>query len=197
MSKHRHEMSGTTLQKSWSGLPAGYTRLEYVTSNNNIKGYIDTEVIPEETDYIQIDIYKRDTIAPFGADNFVIAHAASNEHWRVFNTTGVQVGSYTLYAWQQYIYKDGYLSEPKKFGTQALYSNGVKCRNKLYLFRRWSIEQFANAYISYCKIEKANGYVKELIPAIRNSDGMVGMYDIANHYFHVPPTGYLIAGPSL
>lgn len=52
MSRHRHEMQGTTIQKSGGLLPSGYTRLEYVESDNTRGGYIDTEVVPEFDDYI-------------------------------------------------------------------------------------------------------------------------------------------------
>lgn len=197
MSRHRHEMACTAIQKPGGLLPAGYTRLEYVTSNNTIQGWIDTRIIPEITDYIQIDVYRRNMIAPFGADNFVIAASGSDEHWRVFSKNGVYADAIILYKWQQYIYKDGSLLEPKTHGTVSVNSGGINCTGNLFLFRRYTIEQYVSADIAYCKIEKANGYVKELIPAIRNSDGMVGMYDIANNYFHVPSGGYLIAGPTI
>lgn len=200
MSRHRQQMSGTTIYKSGGGLPSGYTRLEYVESDNTRGGYIDTEVVPEFDDYIQIEIYRNGTAneQDFGSDNFIIADDGAFEYWRIFRAKGI-IGFHNriLYKWLKYVYENKNFSELNFNPGTVVTAYTVPCTKPLYIFRSYKKSKISGIRLSYFKIEKVNGYAKELIPAMRNSDGMVGMYDIANNYFHVPPSGYLTAGPTI
>lgn len=199
MSKHRHEMAYTAIQKS-SGLPAGYTRLEYVTSNATLGGYIDTGVIPEIDGTFELRVYRRDRNPPFSSDYLSVYINVDSEKWQLFYANTKDMGTRVLpYSWRTLRYESKKMYQYTDDGEleYTLSASTRRCSKSLDLFRRKNSGTRCDCDISYFKMTRANGYTLEYIPALRNSDGVVGFYDIANGVFIPPTSGTFVAGPSL
>lgn len=75
--------------------------------------------------------------------------------------------------------------------------------NPLTLFcGLWSTGPWRNGRgkIYSFKVTKNNGLIRDLVPCKRNSDDMVGMYDVVNEEFYYPPnyqSYQLVAGPTV
>lgn len=174
-------------------LPSGYTRLQYAIRNDNL-AYIDTGVIPEFDDAIQIDVAANSQYSSWGSDNFVV-HLG---YWRIFMDSGVGEGATTSEkAWASYRYADGVFTEPLQYPSKSLVRGVEPCTVPMFLFRRYSGNDVRDRsiLIAYYKDIKPDGSGCELYPAIRDADGVVGFYDILNDNFLEPIDGTLNAGP--
>lgn len=189
-----YKVYGNSLQ---SELPDGYTRLEYLESTGTQS--IDTGINPTVAKSTEIQIKLSETVitgsgSGFGLNLSLNAVNTSSGYWRLngiqTNTTR-QVGeifNITLKQTSQGRYyningEEGYGSNSEPSGSFCI---GVLGESPSYNLRaKWY----------YCKILENNQLVQNLIPARRNSDNVLGMYDtISNTFLTNAGTGEFIAG---
>ena len=194
-------------------VPAGYTQLEYLEStgtqwiDTGIKGNLNTKAI--------LDFQIRN----YNANGYILGSRTDQ------NTNAFLIGSYngrfvnSTYPFSQF---DGV---PEKIVAQLpnfdlnrhifeLSSNGFYIDGTLYetfsnptpfttrenitLFARYSYDGFKRGnFISYgLKLYESDTLVRNFIPARRNLDGVLGMYDtVTNTFFTNAGTGKFIGGP--
>ena len=181
-------------------LPSGFTQLEYVTSNPTLEGYIDTGVIPKINDTFELRVYRRNRNRPFGSDYFYVYIYVNNERWSIFNSSYKDMGTRVLpYSWRTFRYESKKMYQYTDDGEleYTLSASTKACTKSLNLFRSNGAAARCDCDISYFKMTSADGYTLEYIPALRNSDGVVGFYDIANGVFIPPTSGTFAAGPEV
>lgn len=180
-----------------SNLPDGYTQLEYIESTGT-QG-IDTGINPTVAKSTEIQIKLSETVlsgsgSGFGLNTNLNVVNTTLEYWRIngvqTNTTR-QVGkifNITLKQTSQGRYyningEEGYGSSREPSGSFYL---GVLGEAPGYnLKAKWY----------YCKILENNQLVQNLVPARRNSDNVLGMYDtVSNTFLTNIKTGMFIAG---
>lgn len=198
MSKHRHEMTGTALQKSGGGLPAGYTQLEYVQTDAEHIAYIDPNIKIKPTYYIEyvFKINKEALYFYFGDSYFCMYYSAGNQ-CRFFNYNKSRI----------YPSVDSYIKVLCQNGKLVIYENdkiiytvtsfAVNSSSLVLLNGRNNPKaNYNNVY--YCLVKDDDGNVlAEFIPAKRNEDGKIGMFNLANQTYYEPNQGDLIAGPEV
>jgi len=176
-----------------SVLPTGFTALEYIESTGT--QYIDTGITVKATTLAEFEYqfvgsaatnYVFGQIAGFG--NRVMGYRKTAIWW--FRRTDLNLGDNdkhkVVFDQDGKVYRDG-------FGTQQ--------SQTILLFA----ERNDNSAINKGKVKIYNFKLKEgttpsiiqnLIPARRNSDGVLGMYDtVSNTFFTNAGTGEFIAGP--
>lgn len=71
----------------------------------------------------------------------------------------------------------------------------------LYLFalnNAGTLRDQASCFISRCRIwDENDALVRDFVPAIRDSDGVAGMYNLVNGVFYTSPSGDFYIGPSI
>ena len=204
-------------------VPAGYTQLQYIESTGT--QYIDTGYKPNNLTNFEIQYlhtgWLSSTVAniPYGCTNNPDVGRANNGLFRT-NRGGNDI-LYNRVAWgntnadtnidlpNQFLaelnewYTDKYLQNKIYInGTLVATSNAPtdiswNSSRTMYLFRRNSISPMPSKIrISYAKIWENESVIKNFIPARRDSDGVLGMYDtVSNTFFTNNGTGEFIAGP--
>ncbi len=195
-------------------VPGEYTQLEYLESSGS--QYIDSGVVAADDVGISADFYKKEPgdqvvvggVSPSGqyissmyinsASNMFLAWNGYNNGW---SSGGVQLNKWyqtklNLYNDRQSIVDgENYVVLNTPLGASDAYS--------LYLFALWwgDIGVAKNNFIgrvSNIKISKGNSLIRDFVPARRDSDSVLGMYDIVNHVFYVNQgSGEFVAGPSV
>ena len=184
-------------------VPGGFTELEYIESSRT--QYIDTGIIPTLDYSIEVKAVKDMAFSLFGADN-------------LYNLTGVYVNFF-------YLGKSGVdnrIFYPDTINNSLVHIWGYNAQHRqiycddiivdvvvgatapamnLYLFaRNRPTEPDSGAHkIYYAKLwDETRQLIFNGIPARRNSDGVLGMYDtITNQFFTNAGTGDFIAGPAV
>ena len=193
-----------------TNLPAGYTELEYIKSANDT--FLDTGYI------LQSDNIKYEWEAIDGATNpSSLFGSETNNNPKYSGILYGSSSSRTLYIGTGSS-SVGYITDATSFhswvlditsaGKASLYEDGVvKAANKfvsvpvqkelsIYIFSNHSRGQYANnVSLKYFKITDNNELKVNLVPAQRDSDGKIGMYDLAGDRFITNTQGNLIAGP--
>ncbi len=189
-----------------SQLPDTYTQLEYLESNGT--QYIDTGVIPTNTTGVKIKYnkYVSGDQVVVGVDTepgrFYINPAQNlflpfNEGWSEVGSSGPTVLN------TDYEVSMNYMNNRKR------YVNGIEKQNithtlgqskKMFLFAANYNGNGANWKFSgkvyYLKITNGSQITHDFIPARRNSDGKLGMYDlVSNTFFTNQGSGTFVAGP--
>jgi hypothetical protein len=209
------------------GLPAGYTPLEYIEATGT--QYIDTGIVPTLTSGAQIrvkflslkssdnvifgatdatayaggspfsiDVFPRQVLMPFGGG----ANNSVNYSPTISKTMETNV---------LYDFKLNYLNDKKASvnDTQVTYSNPVTMTSRsLLLFNLNSsaggVSQYAatRSRMYSAVITNGSNIVFNGVPAKRNSDGAIGMYDLANPnpataFYTNKGTGTFTAGPTM
>lgn len=180
-----------------ANLPDGYTQLEYIESTGT-QG-IDTGINPTVAKSTEIQIKLLETVitgsgSGFGLNLSLNVVNTTPGYWRINGVqTNItrQVGkifNITLKQTSQGRYyningEEGYGSNSEPSGSFCI---GVLGESPSYnLKAKWY----------YCKILENNQLVQNLIPARRNSDNVLGMYDtISNTFLTNAGTGEFIAG---
>ena len=185
-----------------SRLPVGYTEVEYV--QNTTQAYINANLPLYESLGNSYVIQARLTSYPSGGSfEYMISCESS---------TNPYVGCFMRYQ------SNALLIGGTNLSTTALTSNGdgtsgltIACDNTnntntgtpITVFcglNGTSPWRYGKAKFYSVTITKNNTLVRDLVPCTRDSDSMVGMYDIVNDVFYYPPnyTSYqLIAGPTV
>lgn len=191
-------------------LPEGYTELEYLESSGT--QYINTGFIPNAQTSMELEfsdfIVKNDYGAPLGARN----GDGSNQFWFFIQTNNSRIYS----RWLSSHYDTGYnyIANTKiktKYSKYGLFINDTfyplvfsgtdfsNLTSTIWLFalnNGGSIQYGSTMKIHSFKLWDNNKLVRNMMPAQRNSDSVLGMYDIVNNIFYTNSgTGTFIAGP--
>jgi len=202
-------------------VPAGYTQLEYIESTGT--QWIDTGYKPNnftnfEIKYLHTGWLSSTAVnSPYGCTNNPQAGRANNGLFRTnrgesrFNRvawgntnadTNIDLPNqflaelnewYTDKYLQNKIYINGILAATSNVSTNISWNSS----RTMYLFRRnASTPMPSKMRISYAKIWENESVIKNFIPARRNSDGVLGMYDtVTNTFFTNAGTDEFIGGP--
>ena len=192
-----------------TGLPSDYTRLEYIQNDSN--SYIKTGVL-DGTDDMS---YEADFTYISGSDYQYVLGAHSGDDKRntvlYINRSGY-IGGWINKAYSQDIMTSGIVSANKRIKcyadstkfvvndvTKTKFSDGTqRAGAELYLFRRngddngYAAQTVSNAIIRLhsLTIKIKNVAVRNFIPAMRNSNGEVGLYDtVTKQFFNNAGTG--------
>ena len=190
------------------GLPSGYTALEYIQSRG--AQYINTGIYATqntaiETRFINLNEdsttsiligngwsggnYQLSIVAQSGAPNKIGGLTNSlRDFWTTntdfvvsMNKNGLYVNN-SLKAWS------GTLTEFNSNNANPLYLLGDPTASNRYTY----------AKLFYMKIYNNDTLVRDLIPAKRNGDNVLGMYDlVSGQFFTNAGTGTFVAGPEI
>jgi hypothetical protein len=184
-----------------TNLPLGYTQLEYIESTGT--QYIDTGIKLSGNDIIETQfkcvenagalygVYGSAENSCFYANDTYYSYDANN------NKVDTQVSVDTL-SWHYVIhdFPSGLLTldNTSISFTNNTFNNSVNSN----LFARYysSYGYFFTGMIKKHKITRNGNVILDLIPAIRISDSVIGMYDkVSNNFLTNAGTGTFIAGP--
>ncbi len=193
-------------------LPEGYTELEYLRSDGN--AYINTNYSPTSKTRIEI-VAKVDS----GAGNVNIVGSGrgttgvSSDALLVINSLDDSTAEIKFDPAGTWLHAENVnMLEKNKLSlsaTEFSVNGDVKLTNNatipdtdnrpFYIFQRWrpSIESTNNKVQVYeFSIYENDILVRNMIPVKRNSDGVLGMYDLVNDRFYTNAgTGTFTAGP--
>lgn len=196
-----------------SRLPQGYTEVEYIERNSTHNGYLPLGEYFTENTVINIDFKMTQA-----KGNAIIGDYGSNDNddWRVFLNYDVNVNNWLVYDFinSRNYYNTGDWSKRfhleignyyiKDLNTDTYLVNATRKTsftrpNQMYLFHMEGSQNTNNidyGYIYSVKIYQNNELVRDFVPCTRDSDSIVGMYDLVNDVFYYPPNnGTLVAGP--
>lgn len=199
--------NGQIKVRNKSGLPLGYQAIEYVESSGT--QYIDTGISGECK--VIIDCQGNDTASASeivvgsytSAPSFFGAYGATNKWGMSGSSYGLltDVDYTTRATFEIYFRDDAYIKVNGTTytcaGTVPIYTSATYA-----LFRAKgkasSVYYYASAKIYSCKFEQNNTLVRNLIPARRNSDNVIGMYDtVTDTFLTNEGTGSFVAGPNI
>lgn len=201
----------------WKGLPSTYTRLEYIESTGT--QYIDTEIIADNETGFLVDAQK---ITDNGTDQMIIGSRVDSGNtrcWVDFDGSGSPTISNLILGWgnltnARYRIELNYNRFKGKFNyynDRKVYLNGELNNSYTSQLNDTLPNQSGNLFIcgaNYSgfrypfsgrvyniQITKGNNLVRNFIPARRNSDNEVGLYDTVTEQFYTNQgTGSFIAG---
>ena len=172
-----------------SRIPINFTEVEYI--ENTSSAYINTNLILLENIGDSFEIKVKTYFTPYGNDfEYLFGTEQTSSPY-----TGIQLRYYkrnlqyssdSNVVWTHIDNGDG------TSGVTASCSsiNATNGGNPLTLFcGLWSTGpwRYGRGKIYSFKVTKNNGLVRDLVPCKRNSDNMVGMYDVVNEEFYYPP----------
>jgi len=189
------KLFGGTEQRN---LPSGYTQLQYIESTGT--QYIDTGVIPtvENETEIRLTLARTSQTTSEGSGanaNLNIVNTTAN--WRL---NGVQTTVPIVdNEFVNIVLKQTSNGRYYKIKTSEGYGSANAQNNKFYLGKLSDVsgsENYSfNGKYKACTILENGTIVQNLIPARRNSDSVLGMYDtVTGTFFTNAGTGDFIAG---
>lgn len=197
-----------------SRLPQGYTEVEYV-QNNTQGAYINTGLLLYDVTGNSFSIsakLKSQYESTWVGDGYYLQTIINSE-----DVSSPYYGFTFRYAYQTHILECTsspsnsvtFSSTANTDGTSSLTINcnstTVTAQVPLELFASYNRNyntpyRFSNTTIYSFQVTKNNTLVRDLVPCKRDSDSMVGLYDIVNDVFYYPPnyTSYqLVAGSAV
>ena len=193
-----------------SSLPNEYQEVEYLESNGT--QYIDTNYAPYKT---QSEIKFQTPTKPSTNCHTMGCWNENNNRYYVcsyandyFNTADRQGNATVLSSWNNNIHTVIYNNENNKVLYDGVQKASVsdlttQTTGHIYLFARYNgttATEYYHGRIYYLKItdKNANTLVRHLIPCVRKSDSVAGMYDIVNNVFYTNiGTGTFITGEEI
>ena len=190
------------------GLPDGYTQLEYIESTGT--QYIDTGIYPTNTTAVETkfkNTYQTSTTSVLVGDGwsspkYLLSIVAST------NAPNRIGGAYNTLA--------NFWTVGTEFTVSMNAVNGLSVNGTRYPWTSGSVgtftgtttlkafadgsttNRFAKVKMYYLRMYNNGSLVRNFIPAKRNSDGVLGMYDTVNGVFYTNAgTGDFVAGPAL
>lgn len=189
-------------------LPTGYKKLTYVESPLGTETYIQTGVIASNNTGFEIDAVILDAISNTGYGCLFGGRVSSNSQ-------DFQLGSYvasgssfggTLRRGGSSQNYDAHLSANTRFtakllgntytvgGTDYTTSASLSSGKEIYLFAMNSngtAGQFGHDRVYRFKLYNSSTLVLDYVPCKRESDNVVGFYDLVNEVFVAPTSGIL------
>ena len=198
-------------------LPDGYTQLEYIESSGT--QYIDTGIKGNGTTKVHINARYYTTTSAGGSGRiFGSRDAAAVNAFAVGSASGTASTSSTVaffFGNQSYLVTDKPIILDEwldiVFDKTTHNINGVDYGDsynaetfetpqtlKIFGFDNSGTMGIGYVDIAYCKVWNNDILVRNFIPAKRNSDNVIGMYDtVSNRFFTNEGTGNFIAGPNV
>ena len=203
--KKGYTFEGWTLKTIF--VPSGYTQLEYIESNGT--QWISTGIMSNGRD-LKTELKMQLTMADTG-ERAIVGLKDSCSCYEIYFTGGTRVGAYHnsgQYTWVKMNYTTGVpytiISEMTNNSImlsvndiQNSYSGSMNGfpEEEVVLFRLCG-HYVIYARLYYTKMWKNGTLVRYLIPAKRNSDNVVGMYDtVSKTFFTNAGSGAFITGP--
>ena len=192
-----------------SNVPSGYQELEYIQSNST--GYIDTGFqFTSNNAKISLDVML--TAQDSGGKNIFGSSTNNDTSWfGIYMQGAVQGGFYcgnsnpfSFYFTRNvkkslYFYRNGYSLEFYNDGSTSTYSVGgtIVCGNNVMIASQPPLGASRTPpgvrYYNFT-IEQDGVVQREYVPCYRQSDNVVGMYDVKTQNFYAPATGTFDAG---
>ena len=203
-------------------IPAEYTRLEYLESTGT--QWIDTNYLPNNLTNFEIKYmhtaWNTSMYAniPYGCTDFPDGYAANNG---LFRTNRGMYGDFRRIAWGNELpgsnitlddvaelnnwYTDKYLQNKIYINNVLVATSSTPITSQwtasrtLWLFARNSTDPYQSIMrLGYAKAWEGDTQIFNMIPARRNSDNVLGMYDtVSGTFFTNAGSGTFIAGPEL
>ena len=196
-------------------LPAGYTELEYISSTTSGGEYIDLNIKLYETANTEYDIAIKFNIKGTGSDNTAQPTIfGCQKDQSPYPGTFIRKDANTNRIQCRYIgssSKDSYpgntnqiiefteKTSPNKNVYTSVGSSTHNWGTSLFCYFSNSSNnpaRFANADLYYFKLFVNGTLVRDLIPC-KDSNNVVGMYDVVNNTFYTTPRGAFVAGPEV
>lgn len=203
-------------------LPTGYTALEYLESNGT--QWIDTSIKANSSIIVDISVWHpsdnlpttstaqaaigtREGTNTSNANVFQFGFISTNHF---FNRYGGETGNIAGEIFTPEVWYNAHLENKNcvvngntTYFNDYEFLSTMNTQGTLYLFATHDITITSPTFrlygrIGYCKIQKDGALVRNFIPARRDSDGKLGMYDlVSNQLFTNQGSGTFIAGPVL
>ena len=177
----------TQIRNPASDVPEGYTQLEYIESSKT--QYIDTGFKPNQNTKAEIKYQTPDTKSHCiaGCDTAWKSkgfsfYPSDAEFGNASQGSGLhRTGQITIDILDKgVLYRDG----TRRWAST---SQTFSCDWNFYIFaqnRNGTFNEPISEKVYYCKIWDNGTLVRDFIPARRNSDNAIGMYDLANSSFY-------------
>jgi len=189
--------------KVMSAVPEGYTELKYLEATTRTQ-YIDTGIVPVLNYSIEVKAKKQQSQSLFGSSNIYNLTGSAGDTSQYFylgSSTRQQLPVDLIDNSVSHIW--GFDAQGGKIYCDNLVVNvtvgNTAPTEHLYLFCRSKMGDMdcGNHQIYYVKLwDASNQLIFHGIPARRNSDGVLGMYDsISGNFFTNAGTGTFTAGP--
>lgn len=200
--------SNITPPTSQGGLPSGYTLVDYIESDGT--QWIDTEYIPNSTDFVEMDLYFSSSNqtgghCPFGCRGNYSNWVYEESLCCSFNIdSNNRIHSYR-YSSESYVSYNGLLDKKirisscmQSFSVMSIESANGKISNfsktplqpvqPLYLFctnqKNNGADYFCKMKLYSCIIGNSIGLINHLyLPVVRDSDNKPGLYDLMANKF--------------
>lgn len=193
-------------------VPVEYTQLEYIESSGT--QYINTDVSAPNGFKAIIDwefksINQYDNV--IGADNggptfnLLCVGSANDYYWQLgaghTKDSSTKPAVNTRYNINLSTEKNSAYIEVNNESLLTFADSNTRTTNNLFIFAddsKGTAEYFSSAKMYSCKIINNGSVVRDYIPAKRNSDGVVGLYDlISKTFFTNAGTGTFTAGSEI
>ena len=190
-------------------VPDGYTQLEYIESTGT--QYIDTNFTPNQDTRVVLDhVFTSSTlVSGFGArygyntNGFVYCAELNSDTSKSY----VQYGA----IYQSSANLDGFNRHTVDFNKNLFYQDGTQIYSfdistftvslpiLLFAYNDSTVPIISSGMRCYSSKIYDNGtLIRDFIPAKRNSDSVIGLYDIVNGVFYTNAgTGEFVAGPEV
>ena len=179
-------------------LPSGYTQVDYI--QNTSGAYIDTGYVPDYTNGFRIEVEYEPTVASqrycvlssYNGANHISLEVTTGNKSRFYYKDGTidnSIGTITLSKNKVVVDYTNNSIKHIANGTQSTPSGTLSGTTpSLYMFvdRDKRFSTFTQPLRIYsCKLYNNGTLVRNFIPCYRNSDSVVGMYDVVNNVFYV------------
>ncbi len=190
-------------------LPSGYTALKYLESDGG--QYIDTGIVPTNSTGISIKFNRYSS-----SDQVVVGVVTSAENGNIYVNPANHILMPFGEGWNAAVFEEtvnntDYDVQLNFMNDRKRYINGVAKLDITHTLAEYpyTIYMFAasasgpawyffNGRIYYLKITDGRDIVRNFIPARRDIDGVLGMYDtMTNTFLTNSGTGNFIAGPMI
>lgn len=173
-------------------LPSGYTQVDYLQSDGN--QYINTGFNPNNNTSLEIkasNITLVDFLALFGSRT-----GATNQFWNYAGANGGIISRYGTLSYQYATITNSQTFKLKQdknqiyFNDSLIYSHATQTFTSTYPVFLFGVNDTGtktygmSGRIYYTKIWDNGILVRYMIPCKRNSDNVLGMYDIVNNIFY-------------
>ncbi len=177
----------------------GYSRLEYIESTGT--QYINTEYMPTINTSFKFGVKMNETNGGTvigNINNYRIFNASTRTYWD-YNTSRLIGGHFLPGIYYDFVVGNNYVIQDGVrilSGTKQTY---IHTPRPIYFFgHEGTAYHSAKGKIYYLKIYEDDKLVHDFIPARRNNDDTVGVYDTLTEKFYINNgTGTFIAGPSV
>ena len=195
-----------------SGLPSGYTQLEYIESSGT--QYIDTGIVASSGFEVEIKlkansfnnlcsiIGAHNDSSPYGRNYLGItsSHTEIGQCDSVHTYTAIDTDSLHVVLCSNVYNNMYFIVDNVAQSTSGAQSGGSYAKNTLYLFWCHGGAQWFSRFsgrIYYCKITESGTLVRDFIPC-KNASGAVGLYDLMGAKFYTNAgSGTFTAGPEI